>query len=152
VIKALTSIALVVLTVPAAASARIVPQRGIAGANLDMSQPEIRAKLGKPDRVRHPTSPIFGEYTTWHYGRTTVDMFRNGDGRVFNVTTTSRTQRTASGVGVGSSTSQVKRGVKRVRCNSRHCWVGRFEPGGKVTDFMLTGGRVTRVTIGYVID
>ena len=151
-IKALTATALVVLAVPAAASARIVPQRGIAGANLDMSQPEVRAKLGKPDKVRHPTSPIFGEYTTWFYGRTRVDMFRNGDGRVFNVSTTSKAQKTASGVGVGSTATQVKSGVERVRCNARHCWVGRFEPGRKVTDFMLTSGRVTRVTVGYVID
>ena len=143
----------VALALPASASATIVPQRGIAGANLDMSQAQVRAKLGEPDSVRHPTSPIFGKYTSWLYGRTRVDIFRGTAGKVFNVTTTSRSQKTATGVGVGSSAAAVKKGVKRVRCNSQHCYVGRFEPGGKVTDFLLSkAGRVTRVTIGYVID
>ena len=152
--KALATTALVILALPAAASARIVPQRGIAGANLDMTQPEIRAKLGKPDKVRHPSSPIFGQYTTWFYGLTSVDMFRNQDGKVFNVSTASKTQKTASGVGVGSTATAVKKGVKRVQCDTQHCWVGKFEGGNKVTDFQLSSntGRVTRVTIGYVLD
>jgi hypothetical protein len=145
--------ALIALALPAAASARIVPQRGIAGANLDMTQAEIRAKLGKPDKVRHPSSPIFGRYTTWFYGGTSVDMFRNQDGKVFNVSTSSKSEKTASGVGVGSTTAAVKKGVKRVQCDKQHCWVGRFEGGNKVTDFQLgSTGRVTRVTIGYVLD
>jgi hypothetical protein len=153
VTKTFAALALITLALPASASARIVPQRGIAGANLDMTQPQVRAKLGKPDRVRHPKSPIFGEYTTWFYGGTSVDMFRHGDGKVFNVSTTSKSEKTASGVGVGSTAAGVKKGVKGARCDSKHCWVGRFEGGRKVTDFALgKTGRVTRVTIGYVLD
>jgi hypothetical protein len=118
-----------------------------------MTQPQVRAKLGKPDRVRHPRSPIFGQYTTWFYGGTSVDMFRNQDGKVFNVSTTSKTERTSTGVGVGSTAAAVKKGVKGARCAQQHCWVGRFEGGRKVTDFRLSSkGRVTRVTIGYVLD
>jgi hypothetical protein len=151
--KTLAATALIALALPAAASARIVPQRGIAGANLDMTQAQVRAKLGKPDKVRHPSSPIFGQYTTWFYGRTSVDMFRNQDGKVFNLSTTSKSEKTTSGVGIGSTAAAVKKGVKGAHCDAKHCWVGRFEGGRKVTDFALgTTGRVTRVTIGYVLD
>ena len=71
--------ALIALALPASASARIVPQHGIAGANLDVTQAQLRAKVGNPDKVASPTSPIFGKYTTWFYGGTSVDMFRTGD-------------------------------------------------------------------------
>ena len=149
----LAAAALMALVLPATASARIVPQRGIAGANLDMTQAQIRAKLGKPDRVGHPRSPIFGQYTTWFYDGTSVDMFRNQDGKVFNVSTTSKSEKTSNGVGVGSTAAAVKAGVKNARCDTKHCWVGRFEGGRKVTDFQLSAkGRVTRVTVGYVLD
>jgi hypothetical protein len=153
VTKALTAALLIAVALPASASARIVPQHGIAGANLDMTQTQIRAKLGKPDKVQYPTSPIFGKYTTWFYGATSVDMFNTQDRKVFNLSTTSKSEKTATGVGVGSTVAAVKKGVSRVQCNTQHCWVGRFEGGRKVTDFALSQkGRVTRVTIGYVLD
>lgn len=152
-IKTLVATTILALAVPASASARIVPQRGIAGANLDMTQAQVRDKLGKPDKVGHPKSPIFGHYTTWFYGATSVDMFNNGDGKVFNLSTTAKTEKTSTGVGVGSTAAAVKTGVRGARCDQQHCWVGRFEGGRKVTDFRLSDkGRVTRVTIGYVLD
>lgn len=151
--KKLAATALIALALPAAASARIVPQRGIAGANLDMTQAQVRAKLGNPDKVQRPTSPIFGQYTTWFYGGTSVDMFRNQEGKVFNLSTTSKSETTSAGIGVGATATAVKAKVKGARCDQTHCWVGRFEGGRKVTDFQLsTKGRVTRVTIGYVLD
>jgi hypothetical protein len=153
VTRRIAATALIALALPASASARIVPQRGIAGANLDMTQAQIRAKLGEPDRVSHPKSPIFGTYTTWYYGGTSVDMFRTQDRKVFNLSTTAKAEKTSTGVGVGSTAAAVKSGVKGSRCDQKHCWVGRFEGGRKVTDFQLsTKGRVTRVTVGYVLD
>jgi hypothetical protein len=153
VTKILAATALIALALPASASARIVPQRGIAGANLDMTQAEVRAKLGKPDKVARPKSPIFGRYTTWFYDGTSVDMFNQGDGKVFNLSTTSKQEKTSTGVGVGSTAAAVKRGVRGARCDQQHCWVGRFEGGRKVTDFLLSDkARVSRVTIGYVLD
>jgi hypothetical protein len=151
--KTLVAAVLIALALPASASARIVPQRGIGGANLDMTQAQIRTQLGKPDKVRYPSSPIFGRYTTWFYDGTSVDMFRTGQRKVFNVSTTSKSEKTSSGVGVGSTAAAVKKGVKRSQCDQQHCWVGRFEGGSKVTDFRLgTNGRVARITIGYVLD
>jgi hypothetical protein len=153
VTRRIAATALIALALPASASARIVPQRGIAGANLDMTQAQLRAKLGEPDRVSHPKSPIFGTYTTWYYGGTSVDMFRTQDRKVFNLSTTAKSEKTSTGVGVGSTAAAVKSGVKGSRCDQKHCWVGRFEGGRKVTDFQLsTKGRVTRVTVGYVLD
>jgi hypothetical protein len=108
VTKTLAATALLALAFPASSAARIVPQRGIAGANLDMTEQQVFDKLGRPDKVAHPRSPIFGRYTTWSYGRTTVDMFRTGDKKVFNVSTTSRAQKTSTGVGVGSTSAAVK--------------------------------------------
>ncbi|HEX4735452.1 MAG TPA: hypothetical protein VH247_13625 [Thermoleophilaceae bacterium] len=152
-IKALTAVLVIAVALPASASARIVPQRGIGGANLDMTQAQLRAKLGKPDKVQRPTSPIFGKYTTWFYGATSVDMFNTQDRKVFNLSTTSKSEKTSAGVGVGSTVAAVKKGVSRVHCDAQHCWVGRFEGGSKVTDFQLSPkGRVTRITIGYVLD
>jgi hypothetical protein len=151
--KTLIATVLVALALPASAAAKIVPQRGIAGANLDMTQAQLRAELGKPDKVGHPTSPIFGRYTTWYYAATSADMFNTGDRKVFNVSTTSKRQKTSTGVGVGSTSAAVLKGVKGSHCNQQHCWVGRFQGGRKVTDFRLSAtGRVTRVTIGYVLD
>ena len=152
-LKTATATAIVLLALPPAASARIVPQRGIGGANLDMTQAELRAKLGRPDKVRYPRSPIFGRYTTWFYGGTSVDMFRTQDRKVFNVSTASNSEKTSAGVGVGSTAAAVKKNVRGATCDPQHCWVGRFAGGEKVTDFTLgKTGRVTRVTIGYVLD
>src|SRR4051794_41348761 len=100
--KTLAATALIALALPASASARIVPQRGIAGANLDMTQAQVRAKLGKPDKVAHPKSPIFGRYTTWFYGGTRVAMFRHHDRKGFKVSTTPQAGKTTGRLGVGA--------------------------------------------------
>jgi hypothetical protein len=152
--KTLPTIALLIaLALPASAAARIVPQRGIAGATLNMTRAELQSKRGAPDKSLVRDSQVFGRYETWFYGKTSIDMFRKGDDKVFNMSTTDRSERTATDVGVGSTAAAVKKGVTGVRCDSSHCFLGRFDPGRKVTDFILSKtGRVTRVTIGYVFD
>jgi hypothetical protein len=46
--------------------------------------------------------------------------------------------------------------VPGVKCRTElgfgHCFLGRFEPGKRVTDFHLRSGKVTRVVVGFVID
>jgi hypothetical protein len=76
--------------------------------------------------------------------------------RATGLRTTSRLERTARGVGVGSTEAQVKAGVAGVRCRTesgfRRCFVGRFLPGRLVTDFDIRNGRVSSVVVGYVLD
>jgi outer membrane protein assembly factor BamE (lipoprotein component of BamABCDE complex) len=139
-----------------ASSARavIVVQRSIGGVKLQMTKAQVRAKLGRPMRV-HVGSNEFGTFVEKVYKRVTV-TFQSGD-RVTNVRTTSPLEQTASGVGVGSTKSQVKAGVPNVTCKNesgfKHCFVGAFLPGRTITDFRLrSNGRVSSVSIGFVID
>jgi len=139
-----------------ASSARavIVVQRSIGGVKLQMTKAQVRAKLGRPMRVR-VGSNAFGTFTEKVFRRVTV-TFQSGD-RVTNVSTKSPLEQTASGVGVGSTKFQVRAGVPNATCKNefgfRHCFVGAFLPGRTVTDFRLgNNGRVKSVSIGFVID
>jgi hypothetical protein len=145
--------AVVALVASSAAGATIVVQRGMAGVVLGNTQATVRARLGPPPRVRRGQSE-FGPYTEFVYPRVTV-LF-HGNARVTGLRTTSRLERTGRGVGVGSTEAQVRARVPGVRCATdvgvRHCFLGRFLPGRRVTDFRLRRGRVTSVVIGYVLD
>jgi hypothetical protein len=141
------------LLVVAAASARIVPQRSIAGVRLGAKPATVRAVLGRPTRVRTGTND-FGVFREFIYPALRVTFV--GDENVTSVTTTRRSERTAAGVGVGSTEAQVKAHVAGVRCKTefgtRHCFVGQFLAGRRVTDFFIRRGRVSRVTLGFVLD
>ena len=141
------------LAVTAAAAAAIVPQRGIAGVSLGMSQVRVRAVLGRPARVVRGSN-AFGRYTEFRYGGLSVAF--QGNTAATGIDTTRRRDRTVTGVGVGSSEAQVRRGVRGVRCRTelgrRHCFVGRFLPGRRVTDFRLRRGRVVSLTVALVLD
>ena len=118
-----------------------------------MSQTTVRSTLGTPTRVERGSNEI-GSYTTYRYPRVNVTFFAGR--RATSVTTTSRLEQTARGVGVGSTIGRVSRRVAGVRCvrefGYRHCYVGDWAPGKVVTDFAIKNGRVSRVTVGYVID
>jgi len=47
-------------------------------------------------------------------------------------------------------------GVKGVKCQtiagSRSCHTGSFKPGRRVTDFVISGGKVVSVNLGFVLD
>ncbi len=135
------------------ADATIVPQRGIARAELRMTKADVRARLGTPVRVQSGKNQ-FGRYANFVYARVTV-MFQGGS-RVTGLRTNSRLERTSAGVGVGSSEAQVKAGVAGIKCRtefgSRHCFVGKFLPGHVITDFQIKKGRVSSVVVGIVLD
>jgi hypothetical protein len=145
---------LVPLAAPAAASALIQVDKGIAGARLGNTRAEVRTALGTPRSIRSGTNP-FGRFVEYRY-RGRIRVLFQGRRRVSSVSTTGRGDRTARNVGVGSRESTVKQRVRGVRCETlggvRSCHTGAFNPGEIVTDFMLRRGRVVRVTVGRVID
>jgi hypothetical protein len=135
------------------AGATIVPQKGIAGVTIGMTQGKVRSVLGKPVSVKRGSND-FGKYTIFKYGGLQVNF--QGNTTVTAVSTTRTGERTASGVGVGSTEAQVKAKVKGVKCETdsgfRHCFLGKLTAGHRVTDFSIKRGKVTRVDVGAVID
>jgi hypothetical protein len=134
----------------------IVPQQSLAGVHLLMSRAGVEHVLGAPKSLKSIPDEIQGTVRRMDYGKTKVYLSATEDGTVFSITTTDRRQKTASGVGVGSSERAIKRGVKAVTCAGpqrlRHCTVGRLLAGQRVTSFVLTKDRVRRITLGFVID
>ena len=143
----------ILLAGAAAASAAIVPQRGIAGVHLAMTKAQVRAVLGAPRRAVHGSNE-FGSFTVYRYRGLRVTF--QGNRTVTSILTTRATERTAAGVGIGSTEGQVRAKVAGVRCRSesgfRHCFVGRFLPGRRVTDFRIRRGHVTSVQVAFVLD
>lgn len=135
----------------------IVPQKSIAGVKLDMTEGQVAAIVGQPDRTRVNTHPIFGTSTVASYRAAGIDAVFVA-GRVTSVSTTSSGLRTPRDVGVGSTRRAVRNRVNAVRCErfSRawsSCYVGSYRAGTVVTDFRINAsGTVRRVTIGYVVD
>jgi len=121
------------------ATATIRPQYGMSGVVLGMTKTQVRARLGTPDAIGG------GRF---YYARVWVG-FRLG--RAVEITTTRSTERTASGVGVDSSESSVRRAYPSVVCGPaggfRRCRLGSGKPGTRATDFMLGHGRVLQVTV-----
>ncbi len=142
------------LALPAAAPALVQVDRGIAGARLGNTIAQVQAALGRPASVRNGRNE-FGRFRQETYGGG-IAVFYQGGRSVSSVATVGLGDRTASGVGVGSSESAVRRGVRGVRCETisgfRSCHTGQFRAGRRVTDFSLRRGKVTRVTVGLVID
>lgn len=138
------------------ASALIVPQRSIAGIELDMTRHEVRVAKGEPLDVEHGTNK-FGQYTIFRYGRLRV-TFQGNQGATA-VWTRRPGQRTAEDIGVGSTVGELRAAYPNARCRTeggsfRHCWTGRFQPGRRVTDYRigLSTGLVKNVLVAYVID
>jgi hypothetical protein len=142
------------------ASALIVPQHSIAGVELTMTRPEVRAKRGEPDRVRHGMND-FGAYTVFVY-RNPNGVLRvtfQGNGGATAVFTNRPPQHTAERIHVGSTETKLHDAYPHLRCRTedpsfRHCWTGRFRPGRRVTDYRIdiATSRVKTILVGFVID
>lgn len=159
---ALALVAVLALSAAAVAAAprpmRIVPQVSIRGIGVGMTGAQVRRAAGRPDAEEVRSHPVLGRTKVWRYGRATVTFDgRRSSSLVVSITTTSRSDRTATGVGVGSTEAAVRAAVAGARCVTelgyRHCVVGRQVAGRVVTDFSIgSSGRVTRVLLGRVID
>jgi hypothetical protein len=147
------TVAVVALSSVPAAAAVIVPGKSIAGARIGMTQRQVRARLGAPARVVHGRND-FGKFTELRYAGLVVEF--QGNAAATSVVTTRASERTAGGAGAGSTEAALRARVHRLTCRTdagfRHCYLGTFRPGTRVTDFVIRRGKVSRVTVGIVID
>ena len=143
------------------AGALIVPQHSIAGVELNMTRPEVKAKKGQPDRIKHGTND-FGAFTEFTYRNDAGGKLRvtfQGNAGATAVFTNRRRQHTAERIHVGSTETQLQDAYPGLRCRTelssfRHCWTGRFRPGRRVTDYRIdmSTSRVKTILVGFVID
>jgi hypothetical protein len=139
-----------------AVSARIVPQRSIAGIALNMTRSEVRAAKGDPLHVVHGTND-FGNYTIFKYGHLNATF--QGNAGATAVATSRRGQRTGRGIHVGSTEAALAAAYPNLHCRTEfdgfhHCWTGAFRPGNRVTEYRITtdSRRIWRITVAFVID
>lgn len=151
--------ALALLLVPSVASARIVPGSSIAGVKLGASVEDVRGVLGTPRRISHPSNEITGTTTVYAYRGLTVTFGPGSaaEATVIAVSSGRRAERTARGIGVGSSRGALRRAYPKVRCEAvgrrAVCTLGALKPGARVTTFRIAASnRVGRVEVGLVID
>jgi len=144
-----------------AASARVqslIPQKSLGGLKIGMVASQVRGVVGKPDSNKIVNHPLMGKTRQMKFGLVEV-TFRGtaSSATVVNLSTTSRKERTSGGIGVGSSEKALKSKLTGERCVTelgyRHCYIGKRSAGFVVTDFSISkSGRVTRITLGLVID
>lgn len=133
----------------APAGAMVQMDRGIAGARLGASRAAVKAALGKPSSTKSGSND-FGRYVQYRFAGGLTVTFQ-GRTKVTAVQTTGLGDRTAQGVGVGSTQAEAD-ALPGVKCEDGSCHTGSFTPGKHITDFTITDGKVTRVTVGIVID
>src|SRR5438105_12057931 len=85
----------------ATAQAIIQVQRGISGIALSMTPAQVKAGLGKPNKTKTGTNP-FGAFTQYVYAGGITVTFQ-GNANVTAVAIAGQSDRTAGGVGVGST-------------------------------------------------
>lgn len=143
----------VAVTLPGAASAIIEPNRGIAGVTLEMSRAQVEKALGPPVRVEKSTND-FGTFVNYVYRGLQVGF--QGEKRVSGISTTRTPERTRGGMGVGTTEAALVKRIPALRCQTfsgiRTCTLGETNPGERVTDFLITKGKVSRVVVAIVID
>ena len=142
-------VAALALVAPADAAALIRVNEGMAGVSLGQSQKRVTRELGRPSAVRRDRR---FRHVDWTYRRKRlVVSFRERTRRVVFLLTHNRRERTATGVGVGSTEQEVTAGVSGARClddvGYRWCQV---EGRRAITLFLIIRGRVESISIGAV--
>jgi hypothetical protein len=137
----------------------LIVQRSIRGVQLGMNPSRVREVLDRaPDSSRSDPHPILERTKTWAFGalRVVFDGVKAG-ARVITVSTTSKTDRTSRGVGIGSTEPTVRKRVRGAVCHVeygyRGCRVGKELAGDAVTYFSISSkGKVWRISLSRVID
>jgi hypothetical protein len=162
------------LLLPVAAGSEVVPGQSISGVRLGMTQKQVRAKLGTPKRIKH-TRPL-GEQPAWTYfeysgysvafacdpANCTPRTVKRAP-FVRYIWTTTKSERTPSGIGIGATKAQVKARVPGVRCmkafdtgpwDGVECFVdGRdVRAGTPRTYFLFKKGLVGAIALYYAGD
>lgn len=154
VVAALAAASACALASATPAGAVIQVQRGISGITLGMSQARVKEGLGASTKIKKGNN-AFGPFTEFRYAGGIIVSFQ-GNAKVTNVAITGHTDRTASGIGVGSTEKAVKSSIKGVKCETSSgitvCHLGKLQAGKTVTSFHIRNGHVFRVSIGLVID
>ncbi len=143
---------------PNAATSKIVVAKSVRGIKLNMTKEQVIAILGPADKAQSWYNEITF-VTDLHYGLTEVQI--DGNGLVFDVSTTSPKVRTAKGLGVGTAATEVeaafpngdcdKAGFKLTGIYGSSCWTHGYAgiegPGGaddrQWSAFDLFHGKVT---------
>jgi hypothetical protein len=119
---------------------------GIGDVRLGMAEADVRSEMGRPTTTR--LSRNRGAVVL-HYRRRKLDVtIDSGQSRVVGVRTRSRAQRTRSGLGVGSTKTEVRRKLRGEKCaTALRVLVCTVERSGAIMDFELRRDKVTRVTV-----
>lgn len=156
-IASVTTVAAAALVVGVApsASAEIDPGVGIRGVEVGMSKSQVFDTVGKP-RVIVKKKANFGKYKEYRYGKGKKFVVLMKNRKVIEVETRSVNQRTPSGVGVGTNSSELLREVPGINCkaqsNSRQvCTLGKTEVGNIVTIFRLKNNVTKMVEVARVL-
>ena len=138
------------------AGAAIEPGRagdsGIAGIELGMNVNEVIAAKGDPDANRVVELAGGQQQRVLAYGKTKA-LFSSADydAHPWEIFTTSRSQRTEEGAGVGWTEERLRRAVDRVHCGSpggfRVCAIGPIRHSQATFYVSKRTRRVTRVSI-----
>jgi hypothetical protein len=144
------------LAVPDAEARRIVPQVGIAGVRLLVTEAQLRELLGPPVRTIRRKPEILGRSRELVYRGLRFTFPGWSGGNAIAIQAESPRYRTRKGVGVGSTESAAAAGLSGERCSTsgdvRSCVIGQELPGRTVTLLRVRDGKVSSVLIGIVID
>jgi hypothetical protein len=135
----------------APAGATIVPQDNIAGVKIGMTQERVLDLLGDPTRTVTRLGGGGGEIpiTTYTYKRPGLKvLFRPNRANTANIVFVvkvyrGRGQRTAEGIGIGSTRAAVRRKVAGVRCE-------RFDPSYAIC--LVGTGRWGRISTSFELN
>jgi hypothetical protein len=148
----LTLLLTAVLAASAAASIRL--NVGIDGVKIGQTPAQVRANLGTPSSVKNGSDQV-SSFTIYRYKA--LKMVIEFRGTVVTITSTGLGDRTATGVGVGSTEARLKAGVKGLTCEAvspgrRICHTKIGNNGSRTTTFRLTSGKITEVDVAILAD